>query len=134
MEDNTWEGSAALLRSMTLRVYRMEAMVAFYQEAFGVSMEEKRLETGQAWYGWLGEVMLCFIPLASETEPDEYPALQLGLEVEDVDAALELCLKYGGIIIQEPIQRLDEVYAVLRDPDGNALELYGPVREEEEED
>jgi predicted enzyme related to lactoylglutathione lyase len=127
MDANSWDGSQAMLRSMTLRVYRMEAMVAFYQEAFGVVMEEKRLETGQAWFGWLGDVMLCFLPLASETEPDEYPAVQFGLEVEDVDAALELCLKYGGIIIQEPLQRLDEIYAVLRDPDGNALELYGPV-------
>jgi predicted lactoylglutathione lyase len=37
---------------------------------------------------------------------------------------LELALKYGGSILQEPVSRMGQWHAAIRDPDGNSLEVY----------
>ncbi len=120
----------ARLLTVAIRVYRMEAMVDFYQEAFGVSFEPKRVGDLEVQFGFLGDLMIKLVPLASEQDADEFPVHQLGFEVEDLDAVLALALKYGGSILQEPVSRMDEWHAVIRDPDGNSLELYGNAYEQ----
>ena len=121
-----WSGSA-YLSSMAILVYRVEAMVDFYQEAFGIVFTEKRVGDLTAYFGVLDGIVFKLVPLAGERDADEFPTHQLGFEVEDVDVTCELALKYGGSILQEPIQRLDQLHAAIRDPDGNSIELYGPV-------
>jgi len=114
----------ARLMSVAIRVYRMEAMVDFYQEAFGVIFAPGRVGDLEVQFGFLGDVLLKLVPLASEQEADEFPVHQLGFEVEDLDAVLELALKYGGSILQEPVSRMHQWHAAIRDPDGNSLEVY----------
>jgi len=118
------------LVSVAIRVYRMEAMVDFYQEAFGVSFEPRRVGDLEVQFGFLGDLMIKLVPLAAEQDADEFPAHQLGFDVEDLDAVLELALKYGGSILQEPVSRMDQWHAAIRDPDGNSLELYSKALEQ----
>ncbi len=116
------------LVSIAIRVYRMEAMVDFYQEAFGIPFVEKRIGDLESYFGFLGPILFKLVPLSDDQEADEFPTHQLGFHVEDIDSVVELALKYGGSVLQEPLQRLDQYFAAIRDPDGNSLELYGPIQ------
>ena len=122
-QQDEWIPSASLI-SVAIRVYRLEAMVGFYQEAFGVQFEEKRVGDQAVYFGYLGDILLKLVPLSSEQDADEFPTHQLGVLVEDIDAVTELALKYGGRILQEPVLRMDQLHGAIRDPDGNSLELY----------
>ncbi len=124
--------SSAVLSSVAIRVYRLEAMVGFYQEAFGIAFSEKRVGDITTYFGMLGDIMFKLYPLQEDQEMDEWPTHQLGFFVADLDAVLELSLKYGGSILNEPVTRLNQVHAAIRDPDGNSLELYSTLDGETE--
>jgi len=110
----------------------MEAMVAFYTEAFGVDFEEVDARGITSQFGRLGEITLKLVPLRKSVDFEGYPSHQLGVEVLDVDAVITLATKHGGR--QEgPILRQDgRAHAAVRDPDGNTVELYGPAAELDE--
>ena len=103
----------------------MEAMVAFYHEAFGFVFRSVITGPFASQFGSLGLLTLKLVPLSQESDRDEYPTHQLGFTVPDIEAVVVLAEKYGGGQVGSPINRDGLWHAAVRDPDGNTLELYG---------
>lgn len=116
----------AVLRSVALRAYRMEAMAAFYHEAFGFEFRPVRAGGREALFGTLGDLTLKLVPLADQGQRDEAPTHQLGFAVPEPEAVVALAEKYGGGELGQPARRDGRVLWAVRDPDGNPIELYGP--------
>lgn len=115
------------LVSVALRCFRMEAMVAFYQDAFGFAFEAVAVGGMDAQFGRLNGFTLKLVPLSDARERDEAPSHQLGFRVDDPEAVLALAEKYGGSAfgperVQDGLRHL-----AVRDPDGNPVEVVGPA-------
>jgi predicted enzyme related to lactoylglutathione lyase len=103
----------------------MPEMEAFYAEAFGVQF--RTVETGpfRSRFGELGRLTLKLVPIRSEVDFEGFPVHQLGFEVDDVDAVIAAATRHGGRVQDAPQRTGGRLYAAIRDPDGNTIELYG---------
>jgi catechol 2,3-dioxygenase-like lactoylglutathione lyase family enzyme len=121
----TQPAAAARVTTVAYRVHRQAAMVAFYSEAFGVRFRE--VDTGgiRSQFGEMGGLTLKFVPIRSDTDFEDFPVHQLGVEVPDVDRVIAVALRHGGRVQDAPVRDNGRVHASVRDPDGNTLELYG---------
>jgi catechol 2,3-dioxygenase-like lactoylglutathione lyase family enzyme len=116
----------ATLTTVAYRVHRMPEMVAFYTEAFGARFREVDARGIRSQYGRLGSLTLKFVPIRDSVDFENFPVHQLGFEVPNVGAVVEVAQRHGGRV-QNPPERQDRrVQAAVRDPDGNTIELYGP--------
>lgn len=114
----------AQLRTIAVQVHRVEAMVAFYTEAFGFSFQD--VDAGlPSKFGTLGELTIKFVPLRSGVDLESYGTHQLGFQVSDVHEVIGLAIRHGGRA-DGTAQRLADGsrHAAVRDPDGNSIELY----------
>lgn len=103
------------LASIAVRVYQMDAMVAFYSEAFNVQFENVVTSGFTSKFGSINGIILKFVPIREEVDFENYPIHQLGFSVPDIEKVIKIALKHGG---------KTEGNAAVRDPDGNTLELY----------
>jgi len=118
----------AQLTTVAYRVHRMPAMLAFYQEAFGIKFRE--VDTGgglRSQFGELHGLTLKFVPIRAAVDFEDFPIHQLGFEVPELEAILAAARKHGGRVQDAPRRRNGQLHAAVRDPDGNTLELYGPL-------
>jgi catechol 2,3-dioxygenase-like lactoylglutathione lyase family enzyme len=113
------------LSSVALRVHNMEAMVGFYTQAFQIEFRVVDTFGLQSQFGELNRITLKFVPIRDSANFEEYPIHQLGFNVRDVQATIDLALQFGGKREGDILRDGDKVYAAVRDPDGNTLELYG---------
>ena len=115
----------AEVTTVALRVHRMEAMLAFYTQAFGVQFQPVDTSGLPSQFGELRGLTIKFVPLRDSVEFDDYPSHQLGFEVDDVARVIALAQELGGR--QEGDIRLQDgrAHGAVRDPDGNTIELYG---------
>jgi catechol 2,3-dioxygenase-like lactoylglutathione lyase family enzyme len=112
------------LSSIAFRVHNLDAMLAFYAEAFGVQFHEVDTYGIRSQFGELDGITLKFVPIRDDVDFKEYPVHQPGFVVSDVEAVIALALKHGGRKEGEIIRSGDTIQAAVRDPDGNTLELY----------
>ena len=120
-------GDRPRVATLAYRVHDMPAMLAFYGEAFGIRFRE--VDTGgglRSQFGELGGVTLKFVPIRDAADFEGFPIHQLGIEVPDVEAVLDLARKHGGRVQDAPTRQDGQVHAAVRDPDGNTVEVYGP--------
>lgn len=103
------------ITSIAIRVCQMDAMVAFYSEAFGVQFENVDTSGFASKFGTLNGILLKFVPIRDNVDFEDYPVHQLGFSVPDIERVIKIALKYGG---------KTEGNTAIRDPDGNTLELY----------
>ena len=103
------------ITSIALRVCQMDAMVAFYSEAFNVEFENVDTSGYPSRFGTINGIVLKFVPIRDEVDFENYPIHQLGFSVPDIEKVIEIALKHGG---------KTEGKTAVRDPDGNTLELY----------
>jgi predicted enzyme related to lactoylglutathione lyase len=117
--------SEAILTTIAFRVHKMPEMEAFYAEAFGLQF--RTVETGpfRSRFGELGRLTLKLVPIRSEVDFEGFPVHQLGFEVDDVDAVIAAATRHGGRVQDAPQRTGGRLYAAIRDPDGNTIELYG---------
>jgi catechol 2,3-dioxygenase-like lactoylglutathione lyase family enzyme len=116
----------ARITTLAYRVHRMDAMLAFYSEAFGVTFREVRTGPFTSRFGELAGVTLKFVPIREATEFEEFAIHQPGIEVAgDMPRVIATALKHGGSVQDQPVEDGNLVHAAIRDPDGNTLELYG---------
>ncbi len=118
---------APALTTIAVRVCRMDEMVAFYSQAFDAVFRPVDTFGLTSRFGEVAGVTLKFVPLRDATDFDGYPLHQLGFEVTDVHSVLRLAVQHGGRQEGEMVVSADRVHASVRVPDGNTLELYGPV-------
>lgn len=112
--------------TLAYRVHRMDAMVAFYSDAFGAKFTEVKTGPIASRFATVGDVTLKFVPIREGSDFISFPVHQPGFEVADVAAVVAFALKHGGAIQDAPRREGDRTHAAVRDPDGNTLELYGP--------
>lgn len=112
------------LSSIAICVSNLEAMLAFYSEAFQVDFQEVDTYGIRSQFGEVGGVMLKFVPIRDDADFKGYPIHQPGFVVPDVEAVVDLALKHGGRQEGQTLQANGRVQAAVRDPDGNTIELY----------
>lgn len=119
-----WPLGGTNLTSIAIRVYRLQAMVSFYSEAFGLFFREVETGSVKSQFADMGPITLKFVPIRQEIDFEGYLVHQLGFTVEDLERTTELAEKYGGSVEDAPVSRGGHRHAAVRDPDGNPIELY----------
>jgi predicted enzyme related to lactoylglutathione lyase len=112
------------LVSLAFRVHNMDAMTAFYSEAFQVQFTEVNTSGFVSKFGDLHGITLKFVPIRDEADFENYPIHQPGLIVPDVEKVIEIALKHGGRQEGSLTHKDGGVQGAVRDPDGNTIELY----------
>jgi predicted enzyme related to lactoylglutathione lyase len=102
----------------------MEAMVAFYSEAFNAHFREVDTFGIRSQFAEIDGITLKFVPIRDAADFENYPVHQLGFSVPDVEAILTLAQQHGGRPEGDILRNGDAVHAAVRDPDGNTIELY----------
>ena len=112
------------ISSIAFRVSNMDAMLAFYSEAFHVQFREVNTYGIRSQFGDLDGITLKFVPLRDDADFENFPIHQPGFVVADVEAVVDLALKHGGRQEGQTIRANGKIQAAVRDPDGNTIELY----------
>ena len=114
----------ARISSIALRVYNMDAMLAFYSEAFNIQFREVDTYGIRSQFGDMDGVTLKFVPIRDSDDFKSFPIHQPGFVVEDVEAVVALARQHGGRQEGRTLRVEGKVQAAVRDPDGNTIELY----------
>jgi catechol 2,3-dioxygenase-like lactoylglutathione lyase family enzyme len=115
---------AGELSSIAIRVHNVDAMTAFFSEAFGIEFAEVDTFGITSRFGAYGDLTIKLVPIRDEPNFDEFPVHQLGFVVDDVEAVVEIARKHGGKLEGEIVREENKVSAAVRDPDGNTIEMY----------
>jgi catechol 2,3-dioxygenase-like lactoylglutathione lyase family enzyme len=116
--------SLGSLSTVAIRVHRLDAMVAFYSQAFGFEFQPQMTRGIQSQFGQLGAFTLKLVPLRDSVEFEDFPSHQLGFEVASVDCVLALAEQYGGRQEGSFLEQEGRRQGAVRDPDGNTVEIY----------
>ena len=114
----------AALSSIAFRVYNMDAMLAFYSEAFGAEFKEVDTYGIRSHFGDVDGITLKFVPIRDSDDFKNFPIHQPGFIVPDVEAVIAIAIKHGGRQEGQTLRAEGKTQAAVRDPDGNTIELY----------
>jgi predicted enzyme related to lactoylglutathione lyase len=111
---------------LVLKTHLLDRLKDFYT-ALGISFTEEQHGKGPSHYaGTLGELTLELYPLPAEAGPAD-ASTRLGFGVSDVDGLMSSLEEVGGTVVTGPRRTEWGYRAVVRDPDGRAVELcQGP--------
>ncbi len=111
------------LTLLVLKTREMERVRAFFQ-AVGIILSEERHGQGPAHYaGRVGDTVFEIYPLPDGAGPAD-ATTRLGFAVSDLDEVLEVLRAAGTPVIGRPNETAWGKRAMVRDPDGRAVELY----------
>lgn len=114
--------NAVALRLLVLRTQDLERLAHFYR-ALGVMFAHEQHGAGALHYaGRLGDVVFELYPSHSAGAVDS--TTRLGFAVADVDGLVQALRITGTPIVREPQATEWGYQAVVKDPDGRAVELY----------
>ncbi len=112
-----------VLNLVVLKTPQVDRLRAFYQ-ALGVSLAEEQHGSGPVHYvGQVGETVLEIYPLPDEGGMAD-TTTRLGFTVEQLAEVIQALREAGTVVTSEPRQTAWGLRAVVRDPDGRAVELY----------
>lgn len=110
--------------SIAIQVHDMEAMLAFYQRAFGFEFRAVRTGPFDSQFAEREGLTLKLVPMRAAKDFESFPIHQLGFAVDDVEATVALAQELGGQPLGEVVFRDGRATdAAVRDPDGNSIEL-----------
>ena len=78
-------GEPRALQSVALRVHDLDAMVAFYEEAFGATFREVDTFGISSRFAEIDGLTIKFVPLRDAPDFEGYPSHQLGFEVASIE-------------------------------------------------
>ncbi len=111
------------LRLLVLRTSGLEQLRRFY-ECLGVALGPERHGEGPLHYsGQVGNAVLELYPLP-EGAGQADATTRVGFAVADLNGVLDTLQAFGANVITPPQQTPWGYRAVVRDPDGRAVELY----------
>jgi catechol 2,3-dioxygenase-like lactoylglutathione lyase family enzyme len=122
------ERAIVALSSVALRVHNMDRMVAFYTEAFGGKFHEVDARGIRSRFGEVGGLTMKLVPIRDAADFKNFPVLQLGFTVDDIQAIIAVAVKHGGRQEGQTIKDDQRLHAAIRDPDGNTIELYQNIK------
>jgi hypothetical protein len=110
------------LKLLVLKTRQMDNLRVFY-EALGVELAEEKHGNGPVHYaGQIGEAILEVYPLPNGDAADT--RTRLGFAVEKLAEVVQALRNVGVVVAREPQRTAWGLRAVVRDPDGRAVELY----------
>lgn len=110
------------LNLLVLKTHHPDRLKDFYS-ALGISFAEERHGDGLKHYaGRIADLVLELFPLPEGGSPAD-AATRLGFVVSDVDTAVRSLEATGGTVAVRPRRSEWGYRAVVRDPDGRAVEL-----------
>jgi len=112
------------VKSVEVKCANLDAMVAFYSEAFGTSFKEFAIDGTAFHFGRVDGVLLKFGAGRKKADHDGASHVQLGFTVADVAAVIKIAEKHGGKQEGKLGEISGRVHGVVRDPDGNTIDLY----------
>ena len=130
--------SAIRVRAIRVLATDPESLAAFYQKAFGMFETSRPMNTPA-----FKEIVIntgstsdlarkaATTPIVIATRPKDAPAGALAallLEVPDLEKAIEAVKAAGGSLLRPPNKAAGLMYAFVKDPDGNQIELLMPQR------
>jgi lactoylglutathione lyase len=114
--------AGVLLRLLVLKTRQLDALRAFYG-ALGIELVEEKHGQGPIHYaGRLGDVVLEVYPLPEAHSADA--TTRLGFAVERLTEVVDTLQTLGAVIVTQPQETAWGRRALVRDPDGRAIELY----------
>lgn len=114
--------SKVSMRLLVLKTSQVDRLRAFYQ-ALGLELAEERHGSGPTHFaGQVGDAILELYPLLDGDTADA--TTRLGFAVERLAEVVQALREAGTVIASEPRQTAWGLRAVVRDPDGRAVELY----------
>lgn len=122
------ERSGPAVSSVAIRVFQLDAMRAFYTRAFDITFHPVETGSVTSLFGQLGDITIKLVPIRNETDFENFGEVQLGVEVPDVRAVIDLAEEYGGRQEGSISRGGGRVHGAVRDPDGNSIELYAKGR------
>lgn len=110
------------LNLLVLKTHKPDRLKDFYS-ALGIDFIQERHGDGPRHHaGRVGDLVLELYPLPGEASPAD-ATTRLGFVVPDVDAAMRSLEAAGGTVAARPRRSEWGYRAVVRDPDGRAVEL-----------
>jgi len=110
------------LSLLVLKTNQVERLLAFYR-AIGIQFEEERHGNGPLHYAaTMGCTVLELYPAAAADT--DAVGIRVGFRVPNVLSAVESLRAGGAVIVSTPTASEWGSRAVVRDPDGRAVELY----------
>ena len=109
------------LTKMTLATTRTDEMVKFYDVLFDTQFQPREIQGVTFYNGRLGGIPILICPNEIAGVEAEQSRHQLAIQVADLQALLQKIESAGGSIetpVTEPM-----TMAILREPDGNTLEV-----------
>ena len=113
--------SPVQLTQMTLATTRTPEMVKFYDSLFGTTLQATEVHGTTLYRGTLAGIPLVICPNEIAGVEAEQSRHQLTLRVADLSSLLQMVEAAGGIIESTTTDSLTS--AILRDPDGNTIEV-----------
>ncbi len=111
------------VEGMTLAVFKMDPMLKFYSNIFGVEFEGKEMYGGKLYLGKIGSHKLLFCPAEIAQNKSEQNRHQLDIIVNNLDEKTREVTELGGLLMGD-ISEIDGIrQAGISDPDGNTLVL-----------
>jgi lactoylglutathione lyase len=112
------------LRLLVLKTRQVDKVREFYQ-ILGVPFTEERHGDGPGHYaGQASGTTIEVYPLPDDATAAD-TSVRLGFDVTDLDRVLKQLRGLGTPIVTDPRMTAWGYRAVVRDPDGRAVELYG---------
>jgi len=113
---------AVMLALVVIRTEHVSRLIAFYR-ALGMAFVEERHGTGPIHHS--AEINAAVFEIYPASAPADVDAsTRLGFRIADVTAVVEALRSIGAPIVAEPKAGPWGTRAVVRDPDGRAVELY----------
>src|SRR5262245_4260890 len=110
------------LHLLVLKTRQLDRLKAFYA-ALGIAFAEEKHGDGPTHYaGRVGEALLELYPLPEDAGPAD-TTTRLGFAVSDLDTVVGSLEAAGGVVASPPRRTAWGYRAVVRDPDGRAVEL-----------
>lgn len=111
------------LSGITLTAKNFEAMITFYRDILGISLESETLDEFEVYY-WadLGLLHFEIHPWLLEESPQN-TEIKLQFEVDSLEGYLERLEERGFSILTDVHSEIHGLAASVLDPDGNKVEL-----------
>ncbi len=114
------------LNLLVLKTHQLDRLLGFYA-ALGMAFSAEKHGDGPEHHAArLGDVVIELYPLPGDAGPAD-PTTRLGFAVPDVDAAVRSLETAGGTVVSRWQRTEWGLRAVVRDPDGRAVELSGLI-------
>lgn len=109
------------IEGLTIAIYNMDEMLAFYSNVFSISFEEKEMFGSKLYEGHWGSLKLLFCPAALAGIDVDRNRQQFDIKVLNINSVIETAMQFKGRKMGEIQETSDLKSHAIFDPDGNSI-------------